>query len=320
MRRATWTALTATAIATHLAGPAAASFHEMQIEQVIAGVNTRTNFQAVQMRMRASFQNLVSNASLYVRDASGANPVLLIAFPTNVANSAAGSRVLVATSSFAAATTPSVTPDFILTQPIPDSYLAAGTLTWEDNFGDVYWRLSWGGANYTGSGAGSIVNDADGDFNPPYPFPLPTSSTQALRFLSSASALSTNNANDYALTPGAATFTNNAGQSGTIDALAGVAPGSLATSLALSAVNPNPVGSAMSYSITLARQSRVQVRILDVSGRVVRSLLDETLSGGSHDFAWNASSAEDPALHNGVYFLDLDSEGTHRLQRFVLLR
>src|SRR2546425_4086643 len=98
----------ATAVLTTLvARPAAASFHLMQIEQVIGGVNgSAKNIQAVQLRMRSAFQNLVSNGRLVVRDATGAGPVVLIAFPSNVANAAAGARVLAATSDFMSATTP----------------------------------------------------------------------------------------------------------------------------------------------------------------------------------------------------------------------
>ena len=108
----------------------------------------------------------------------------------------------------------------VQTCALPISYLAAGSLTYEDNFGTVLWRLSWGGPSYTGSGTGSPTNDADAVFNPPFAGPLPSTTAQALRFQFAATARSTNNANDYALTSGAATFTNNSGASGSIDILA----------------------------------------------------------------------------------------------------
>ena len=86
------------------------------------------------------------------------------------------------------------------------------------NDGIIWWRLSWGGAGYTGStlGAGGVgANDADGDFGV-WPGPLPSSGVQALQFQGPATALSTNNANDYALTTVPVTFTNNADESATI--------------------------------------------------------------------------------------------------------
>ncbi len=199
------------------ATPAVASFHFMQIEQVIGGVDGDVTAQAIQLRLRSNFQCLVAGAKLWVRDAAGENPVLLIDFTTNLPGCTAGDRVLITSPNFTSLLDNTIQPDFTLTNLIPESYLAAGTMTFETNSGTiVYWRLSWGGNNYTGDTSGSMTNDADGEFGPPYPEPLPADSLQAVQFQGSASAPSTNNRDDYALTKGASTWTNNAGASGTL--------------------------------------------------------------------------------------------------------
>jgi hypothetical protein len=204
-------------IATH-STPAFATFHLMQIEQVIVGVNGDQTAQAVQLRMRAGLENNVAAARLRVLNAAGGVPVTLIDFASAVPNDGAGRRILIATPSFT--TSPPVTPDFVMVQ-IPSSYFAAGSLIYEqDPPGPlVLWRLSWGGAGYTGIGTGTTDNDLNGQFNPPYGGALPSSGNgQALRFTGTATALSTTNAADYALTPPGpgATFTNNANESGTV--------------------------------------------------------------------------------------------------------
>lgn len=193
-----------------LTSPAVASFHLMQIEQVIGGVNGDTTAQAIQLRMRAANEFFVSFARVRVHDAAGANPIMVIDMTTDVANAAIGDRVLIASANFVDYTTPGAEPDFTMTNLIPSSYQAAGSLTFESDSGIIYWRLSWGGAGYTGSNTGNISNDANGNFGPPFAGPLPTSGKQALLFQGAATAPSTTNAADYALTPGAATFTNNA--------------------------------------------------------------------------------------------------------------
>lgn len=196
--------------------PARASFHIMQTEQVIGGVNGDVTAQAIQFRQRTAFQNQMQFSRYVVRNASGGSPIILAAPASPVPNFNTGDRVLFATPSFAAYTSPAVVPDFTMSA-VPASYLAAGTLTFEDNtFGTVYWRLSWGGASYTGPGTGDLTNDADGNFHPPFGGPLPSSTLQALRFNGSATAPSTNNAADYSITPGAAVFVNNAGTSFTV--------------------------------------------------------------------------------------------------------
>jgi len=196
-----------------------ATFHFMQIEQAIGGVNGDTTAQAIQLRMRSNSQNLLGGAKLWVRDATGSRPVLLIDFATSVPNGAAGARVLIASPSFTTTTTPITIPDFTLTNLIPVRYLAAGSMTFENNSGSqIYWRLSWGNASYTGSNLGSCINDdsvcpAAGDFGPAWPGPLPSGGVEALQFQGAFNAVSTNNAADYALTAGPSTWINNAGES-----------------------------------------------------------------------------------------------------------
>jgi len=211
---ATGTAAAMTTTSAH------ANHHLMQIHQVIGGVDGETSAQAVQLRMRAAFQNLMQNGKLWAYDANGENPVLLIDFQDSVPNHGAGVTVLIASPDFGDFTDPAVQPDFVMTNLIPESYLDAGSLTFENNAGTaIWWRLSWGGDNYTGPTTGSATNDADGDFGV-YPGVLPHDGVEALLFQGGATARSTNNADDYDLTAGAAVFTNNAGDDFTV-----VAPG-----------------------------------------------------------------------------------------------
>ncbi len=211
--------------------PAAdAVFHLMQIEQVIGGVNGDTTVQAIQLRMRSTFQQFVTGARVRVWDAQGQNPILLTDFGMDVLfDQPVGRRVLIATASFSGVLDGPLAPDFIMVNLIPASYLAAGSITFEDdpfmgNDGTIWWRLSWGGAGYTGGTDGASVemggNDFDGDFGrwpePPAVMPLPSAGVQALQFQGPATALSTNNADDYALTTMPVTFTNNANGSATI--------------------------------------------------------------------------------------------------------
>ena len=156
-------------------------------------------------------------AKLIAFDATGSNPVTILDLTTNVTNGALGSHVLVVSANFPSHTTPTTVPDFTMTNPIPASYLAAGSLVWESDTGIIYWRVSWGGAAYTGSNIGNTANDADGNFGPPFGSALPSSGATALQFQGTSSAKSQNNAADYLITTGAAVFMNNAGASFTVN-------------------------------------------------------------------------------------------------------
>ena len=224
-----------------LALPAQATFHFMQIEQVIGGVNGDTTAQAVQLRMRFAGQTEVNGAELVAVDAAGNNAITLATFPTDVAGGGAGSRILITTASFATYEATPIASDFEM-DAIPASYLAAGRLAFQKL--GIRWSVSWGGAGYTGPNTGTLDNDADGNFGPPFAGALPSTSTSALRFNGAASAQSTNNAADYSVTAGAATFTNNNGDSTLVTGAPTPTPTPTPTATATATATPTATATA----------------------------------------------------------------------------
>lgn len=219
-----WAALLTICAISGAPRPAAAAFHIMQIEQVIGGVGNDPNAQAVQLKMRITGQNLLAgSAQLVVRDAAGANPIILSNFVGTNPPSGACKEILLATPGFSAKTSPAAVPNYTMLAPIPASYLAGGSLLFQQQgTGTIYWRLSWGsynGPQNVAMGTSPSANDADGNAAPKFGSALPSTGAQAVRFTNACSttdpnsSASTDNATDYALTAGAATFKNNAGAS-----------------------------------------------------------------------------------------------------------
>lgn len=316
------TALAAVAMFVAPGTPARAENHFMQIEQVIGGVDGDTSAQAVQLRTRLAGQNFTAGTRLVVWDAAGAHPVVIENLTQNVAIGAAGSRVLLATPNFSSATSPAAVPNFVLDAPIPDSYLAAGSMTFEDAVTAViFWRLSWGGTGYTGSTTGSATNDVDGQFAPNFPDPLPSSSAIAVRFIGAAGALSTNNAANYALTSGPAVFTNNAGtnfvvQTATDAPVISAGAEHLIRDLR---VMPNPFRTATTLEMQLARRADAKLVVVDTSGRRVHEW-SRTLPAGHAAVSWDGRNAEGSSLPAGVYFYRLEIENDVRRGRLILIR
>jgi hypothetical protein len=197
-----------------LQSTANASFHLMQIEQLIVGVNGDDTAQAIQLRMRGNAQNLVHQGKLIVVDATGNNPITVLDIGSDVTNGSLGSHVLIASATF-----PGATPDFVMTNEIPASYFAAGSLMFQKDLdGTIYWRLSWGGAAYTGPTTGNITNDNDGDFGK-FGVGLPSCGVYSLQFTKAANAKSTTNQADYVLTSDQNDdYINNAGTSFNVNA------------------------------------------------------------------------------------------------------
>jgi hypothetical protein len=311
--------LCALGLGTLLAMPAQASFHVMQIEQVIGGVEGDVGAQAIQLRLRGLGQNLVSQSRVKAWDAAGLNPVIVIDMTTNVPNGQGGDRVLIGTAAFQSKLSPSIPLDFTMTAPIPPSYLAAGSLTFEDDFGTVYWRLSWGGAGYTGPGTVALTNDADGNANPPFGGALPTGSLQALRFPGAFTAPSTNNAADYSVTAGASVWTNNARNPGTVQGVAGVDPTPV-REVQLGPPSPNPSRGSLDYAVSLVRAAHVKVAVYTASGRLVHTLVDREMTAGHHPLSWNSRAGGGNGLASGVYYLRLDADGVRQSRKFSMIR
>jgi hypothetical protein len=301
---------------TGIAVPAGASFHLMQIEQVIGGVDGDQTAQAVQLRMRALGQNALTGTSLIAYNSAGTGPVTLITFPSGVAARALGSRILVATANFANFTSPAAVPDFIMTNPIPASYLGAGSVTFEGPTG-VVWRLSWGA--YVGPTTGSLQNDFDGDYGPPWPNPAPTTSTQALLFQGAAADFSTTNSGDYALTSGDAVFTSNNGSMFTVQSQAtGIPP--MVTTSELLPNRPNPFNPTTEIVFTLAQGSHATLHIYDVKGTLVATLVDGDAPAGPNHVVWDGRNARGQTVGSGVYYYRLIAADVKKTRRMVLIK
>jgi hypothetical protein len=297
-----------------------ATFHLMQIQQVIAGVDGDNSIQAIQLRMRGSFQNLVQNSRLVVWDASGANPIVVSSPGTSVPNHGAGVTVLIASASFAGATSPPAVPDFTLSNLIPASYLAAGSITFENSAGTIiYWRLSWGGASYTGATTGALTNDADGEFGPPFAGPVPSADTKALLFQGTAAAMSTANSTDYALTGGDAVFTNNAGTSFTVQSTV-TAVGPVGQEDQLYQNYPNPFNPSTEIAFTMSRGGNAVLRIYDVEGKLVTTLVERNVESGQHRIQWNGNDANGRRVGSGIYFYRLLTPDFEQTRKMVLLK
>jgi zinc metalloprotease ZmpB len=104
------------------------------------------------------------------------------------------------------------------------------------------------------------------------------------------------------------------------DTYADVGDGDHHSSLSLSLLGANPVrgNAALNFSLSQAGPARLQ--LIDVSGRVVRTLVDGSMSAGPHAASWNGRGAEGRSLPSGLYFARLDAEGRSIVRRVLMVR
>ena len=83
--------------------------------------------------------------------------------------------------------------------------------------------------------------------------------------------------------------------------------------VALLKVFPNPSPSPVTVSFSLSEAAFVEIRVFDISGRIVSTPVSETVKPGIHEIP-----VDD--LCSGIYFVRMDSGGFSDTQRFVLIR
>lgn len=78
---------------------------------------------------------------------------------------------------------------------------------------------------------------------------------------------------------------------------------------------PNPFNPTTTIRYAVPRPARVTLRVFDVGGREVATLVDGEQAAGVHEVRWNAAG-----LASGVYFYRLRSDGFTKTKKLVLLK
>jgi hypothetical protein len=83
---------------------------------------------------------------------------------------------------------------------------------------------------------------------------------------------------------------------------------------------PNPFNPLTDLRFSLRESGPVRIRIHDVRGRVVRTLLDGHVSGGDHTIHWDGTDERGKRLSSGVYLCRMEAEGERFMRKMVLAK
>jgi hypothetical protein len=103
-------------------------------------------------------------------------------------------------------------------------------------------------------------------------------------------------------------------------ATSGVTVAEIPSAMSLSRNFPNPFNPSTRIKFSLSRRSHVRLLIYDVSGRLVRVLIDETRQAGTYGTAWNGKTEKGHQAASGVYFCRMEAADYKRSMKMVLLR
>jgi len=83
---------------------------------------------------------------------------------------------------------------------------------------------------------------------------------------------------------------------------------------------PNPFNPSTVIRFGILREGAVKLRIFDVSGRLVRTLVDETKTPGKYTAVWYGSNDSGKPVASGVYFYLLEAKEYRKAKKLVLIR
>ena len=83
---------------------------------------------------------------------------------------------------------------------------------------------------------------------------------------------------------------------------------------------PNPFWPDTRIAFELPLAGRAELKIFDVSGRLIRTLVDEKRPAGRHSVRWDGCDETGRAVPSGVYFYSLTAPGVDENRRMILVK
>jgi hypothetical protein len=87
------------------------------------------------------------------------------------------------------------------------------------------------------------------------------------------------------------------------------------TEFKLSQNYPNPFNPSTTFRYSIPQTSKVVIKVYDILGNEIVTLMDEEKSIGTYELTWNAAS-----LSSGVYFYQLKAGEYTAVKKMILLR
>jgi len=83
---------------------------------------------------------------------------------------------------------------------------------------------------------------------------------------------------------------------------------------------PNPFNPVTRVAYHVPRQAHVRMRVYDVGGRLVRTLVDQVIEPGRHQAVWDGRSDGGNTVATGVYFCKMEAEDYTASHKMLLLK
>ncbi len=83
---------------------------------------------------------------------------------------------------------------------------------------------------------------------------------------------------------------------------------------------PNPFNPSTTIEFTLAKPEKVELKIYDITGRLVKTLVNTEMSAGSHKVVWDGTNKYGKTAPSGVYFYSIKTKDFSKIRKMVMLK
>lgn len=83
---------------------------------------------------------------------------------------------------------------------------------------------------------------------------------------------------------------------------------------------PNPCTGTSQIRYTIPSTSQTEITLFDVSGRLVKTLIDQVQPEGEYTVTWNGSFEDGEEVPGGIYFLNLNAGNLQVSEKIILIR
>lgn len=88
----------------------------------------------------------------------------------------------------------------------------------------------------------------------------------------------------------------------------------------MSSGRPNPTSGPNHIAYELPKGSHVSLKVYDIAGRHVRTVIDTQMAAGEHQAFWDGRDKEGRSVASGTYFYELKAEGQRLTQKVLQIR
>jgi len=83
---------------------------------------------------------------------------------------------------------------------------------------------------------------------------------------------------------------------------------------------PNPMNPSARIDFSIKESGRATLRVFDVSGRLINTLVDKKMDAGNHFVVWDGTDSWGRSVASGVYFYQIEANGYKEAKKIMVLK